>query len=149
MSLKLAVEFVPKPLWGSNLWSLVPESEWTRIRKQVYRAANHRCEICGVHPDRLECHEVWRYDDVNFIQKLSRLIALCPLCHGVKHFARSRIYGTKEDVEELARHFMMINACNANTLASHYDSGMDKWRERSAHDQWSVDWGEYSALVKV
>lgn len=148
MTLKLAVEFVPKPLWRSNLWSLIEEAEWTRIRQKVYADAGHRCEICGVHPDRLEAHEVWHYDDDNFIQKLVRLVALCRPCHQVKHFARSRIHCSKEEIERLIRHFTTVNRCDARTLADHYDSEMAKWRQRSTHETWKVDWGEYSRLAK-
>ena len=30
-------------------------------------------------------HEVWDYDDARRVQRLVRLIALCPACHEVKH----------------------------------------------------------------
>ncbi len=120
---------------------------WDRVRKKTYADAKHCCEICGVHPDRLDCHEVWDYDDDNHVQRLVRLIALCPLCHGVKHFARSRIYRTKEQIEELARHFMTVNDCGPRTLVDHYDSEMAKWKARSAHAEWKADWGEYARLA--
>lgn len=36
---------------------------------------------------RLECHEVWEYDEENSIQRLSGLLALCTWCHKVKHWS--------------------------------------------------------------
>ena len=60
------------------------KTQWDRIRKQVYEDYNHKCGICG-RDGRLEAHEIWEYDDTDFVQRLAGLIALCPLCHLVKH----------------------------------------------------------------
>jgi hypothetical protein len=120
---------------------------WDRVRRTIYADADHCCEICGVHPDRLEAHEVWDYNDASLLQRLVRLMALCRQCHQVKHFARSRIHCTEEQIEVLIRHFMSVNGCDAKTLQAHYESEMAKWRERSTHDQWTVDWGPYSHFV--
>jgi hypothetical protein len=82
----LTVELVSKTSWYNNVRALVDERGCDRIRRQVYRQADHRCEICGgrgpEHP--VECHEVWRYDDRTRVQLLVRMIALCPACHQVK-----------------------------------------------------------------
>ncbi len=79
---RLTVELVPKTSWYNNIRALVDELDWDRIRRQVYRQADYRCEICGgrgpEHP--VECHEVWRYDDRTHVQMLVRMIALCPAC---------------------------------------------------------------------
>ena len=34
-------------------------------------------------------HEIWHYDDENFVQTLIGLIALCPSCHKSKHYGRA------------------------------------------------------------
>ena len=86
--LKLEMELVPSPLWWANPRRLMAKSQWDRIRKQVYADYNHKCGICGTE-GRLECHERWEYDDASFIQRLAGLIALCPSCHGIKHFGNS------------------------------------------------------------
>src|SRR6266487_2075486 len=84
---RLTVELVPETSWYNNVRALVDELGWDRIRRQMYRQADYRCEICGgrgpEHP--VECHEVWRYDDRTRVQLLVRMIALCPVCHQVKH----------------------------------------------------------------
>jgi hypothetical protein len=33
----------------------------------------------------VECHEMWDYDDDRKIQRLERLLALCPACREAKH----------------------------------------------------------------
>jgi hypothetical protein len=92
---RLTVELVPKTSWYHNVRALVDEMTWDRIRHQVWRQAEYRCEICGgrgpEHP--VECHEVWRYDDRTRVQALVRMIALCPACHQVKHLGLANVQG--------------------------------------------------------
>jgi hypothetical protein len=99
---RLTVELVPKTSWYNNVRALVDELGWDRIRRQVYRQADYRCEVCGgrgpEHP--VECHEVWRYDDRTRVQALVRMIALCPSCHRVKHMGFARVRGTSVQARE-------------------------------------------------
>lgn len=87
---KLLMELVPSPLWWVNPRLLMPKSQWDRIRKQVYADHHHKCGICG-REGRLEAHERWEYDDVNFTQRLAGFIALCLPCHRVKHIGHSQL----------------------------------------------------------
>ena len=81
--MKLTIELVPRMCWYSNVRTNVTREKWDIIRKECYRKSNYKCEICGdkgtTHP--VECHEIWEYDDVNYVQKLIGFIALCPNCH--------------------------------------------------------------------
>ncbi|MDH0342015.1 HNH endonuclease [Chromobacterium haemolyticum] len=85
--MKLTIELVPATCWYSNVRSNVFPATWDRLQAMVFKAAGYRCEECGgrgdTHP--VECHEVWSYDDHKLIQRLERLISLCPKCHQVKH----------------------------------------------------------------
>ena len=84
---RLTVELVPSTCWWSNVRSHVAPAVWERLRRATAAAAGNRCEICGGRGRRhpVECHEVWDYDDTTRVQRLVRLIALCPACHEVKH----------------------------------------------------------------
>jgi hypothetical protein len=65
----------------------------------VCAAAGDRCEICGRESfagkghawRRPDCHEVWSFEDADGrdVQRLARLIALCPSCHSVQHAGRA------------------------------------------------------------
>ena len=83
--LRLTVEPVPKTLANKNLRTSLLKSGWDKERERIYAEYGYRCGICEVTPDdgRLECHEVFEYDDVARVQKLSKLIALCSRCHSV------------------------------------------------------------------
>lgn len=106
--MKLSIELVPKTCWYTNVRSHVPKEEWDRLRRDCYRKADYKCEVCeskgSNHP--VECHEVWEYNDITQVQRLVRLIALCPKCHQVKHFGYWRQKGKEKQIR---KHLMKIN----------------------------------------
>lgn len=87
--LKLTIEPIPRTSAGKSLSKLLRGRQWDRIRERVYAAYGHRCAVCGTERKdrRLDCHEEWEYDEAASVQKLSRLVALCLLCHRVKHMS--------------------------------------------------------------
>lgn len=97
--MKLTIELVPKSSWYSNVRSNVSKAEWDRLRHKSYEKANHVCEICGDvgtnqgYRHKLECHEIWNYDDVSLTQTLTGLVSLCPYCHTAKHPGLAQING--------------------------------------------------------
>lgn len=100
---KLTIELVPSTCWFSNVRSQIPPKEWDRLRKESYKQAKYKCEICGDsglkqgYKHAVECHEIWDYDDINKVQKLKGLISLCPKCHQVKHIGRTTIIGKQNE----------------------------------------------------
>ena len=82
--MKLTIELIPKTSWCSNVRSLVKRSVWDKLRKQICSVG--KCQICGastsqktissICSNRLECHEVWAYDDKTHVQTLTGLVAL-------------------------------------------------------------------------
>lgn len=135
--LDLLIELVPQTAWGKNLRSDLPKKDWDMLRKQTYEAAGHHCEICGgkgrKHP--VECHEVWDYDTETRIQKLVRLIALCPSCHQVKHFGLAQLRGKEK---QAVAHMMKVNGWTDEQAREHIREATELWNERSAL-QWSLD----------
>ena len=138
---KLLVELVPTTCHYSNVRSTVTTAEWDKIRTLSYAAANHKCEICGDTGKKqgyrhdVECHEIWYYDDVNHIQKLTGLISLCPTCHQVKHIGRAIIIG-----KELTCHQQLIkvNKWTQEQVVEHIMESFKQHKERSKH-KWLLD----------
>jgi hypothetical protein len=138
---KLEIELIPKTCHFSNIRSTVTSAEWDKIRFISYAAANNKCEICGSdglkqgYKHKVECHEVWHYDDKNKIQKLIKLVSLCPTCHQVKHIGRSIAIG-KQDVcfQQLAK----VNKWTQKEIEEHISSSFQLHKERSKY-QWSLD----------
>jgi len=136
-NIKLTVELVPESQWGTNLRQVLSKKDWSTLRKQSYKAAEHKCEVCGGVGPRwpVECHEIWHYDDNNKIQRLDGLISLCPPCHQVKHMGRSFAIG--RGPETLA-HLMKVNEWKVDAAESYIQGVFETWRERSKHN-WALD----------
>lgn len=138
-NLKLTIELVPRTCWWSNVRSNLRQSQWDRLRKQVYKAADYKCEICGgvgtKHP--VECHEIWDYDDKKKLQTLSKFIAICPLCHQVKHIGLTGTRG-KKYAERAYKRFQEINKLTDKETSLFHSYFWQQWKERSKH-QWKLD----------
>lgn len=132
--LKLNIELVPSTSWYSNVRSNVTRQEWDRLRKKCYENASHVCELCGDvgtnqgFKHKVECHEIWEYDDVNLVQKLTGLIALCPDCHTVKHPGLANL---KNRGHVVIRQLMKVNNITANEAGFHVALAFAEWKERS------------------
>jgi hypothetical protein len=139
---KLSIELVPSSAWFSNVRDIVSKAQWDIIRKQVYSAAYDVCEICGgvgaKHP--VEAHEIWSYNEASGIQKLEKILALCPSCHQVKHIGLAQLQGK---LEQAIKHFMKINGVKRPEALSYIESQFKIWEERSKL-KWILDLEELS-----
>ena len=144
----LTIELVPSTAWYNNLRKVLSTAEWDRIRKQVYADYNHRCGICKAE-GRLNCHEIWEYDDKKHIQHLRGFIALCDMCHHVKHIGLAGILDTEGRInfEDVIKHFMKVNNCSRKFFDEHHKISKKQWRERSKF-KWKTDLGNYEELIK-
>lgn len=133
----LTIELVPSTVWYSNVRSLVSRKEWEICKRVTSEAAGRRCQICGGRGRRwpVECHEVWSYDEHTFIQKLERLIALCPSCHEVKHFGRTAAIG---NYDRAFAHLRRVNGWTDSDAAAYLEVQYEVWSLRSMF-KWEID----------
>jgi len=145
--MKLKIVLVPATSWFVNLRNKISKEEWDKIRKQSYADANHKCAICGDN-GRLNCHEIWLYDDEKHIQKLDGFIALCDNCHMIKHIGFAQIQASQGllNMNELIEHFMKVNNCNRDVFEKHKEEAFAEWRKRSEYE-WEIDLGEWRNLI--
>jgi 5-methylcytosine-specific restriction endonuclease McrA len=134
---RLTIELVPKTSWYHNVRALTDELGWDRIRRQVYRQADYRCEVCGgkgpKHP--VECHEVWRYDDRTRVQMLVRMIALCPGCHQVKHIGFANVQGKGAQAHA---HLARVNGWTLAQADAYISQAFQVWAQRSG-GPWTLE----------
>lgn len=137
MKPKLEVELIPQSAFGSNLRTALPKERWDSLRRECYKKANNRCEICdGVGPKHpVEAHEVWDWNQKEGRQTLIRLIALCPPCHTAKHLGLANIHGR---LEEAKLHIREVNNWSGEELQTYLDSVWSEWIRRSAIE-WTLD----------
>ena len=146
--LKLTIELVPYASWYNNLRKVLPQAKWNRIRERTFAKYGHKCGICGS-SGKLSCHELWEYDDKKHIQKLTGLIALCDMCHFVKHLGLATILASegKLDMDKVIEHFMKVNNCKRKVFEEHEKKAFDEWRKRSQH-KWRIDFGRYKNVIQ-
>lgn len=145
---KLTVELVPRPSWGKNLRLMMGRRRWDKFRKKVYAEFDNECGICGW-AGKLNCHEIWEYDDKKHIQKLTGFIALCNFCHNIKNLGRSHLLIRigRLNGDELVSHFQTVNECSRHDYNKYVSAVFDQYIERSSHE-WTVDFGDYDELLK-
>lgn len=137
MGHRLQVELVPSTSWGNNLRALLTRSQWDKLRRATYKKAGNRCEICGGkgrrHP--VECHEIWSYDEIDCVQKLEGLIALCPACHLCKHPGFAETIGK---LPVVYKQLMKVNEISRQEARDILVEAMRLWHKRSKKP-WSLD----------
>jgi 5-methylcytosine-specific restriction endonuclease McrA len=134
---KLTIELVPSTSWGNNVRSIVTKAQWDVIRKESYKKADHKCEICGGKGKRhaVECHEIWDYNEDTNTQTLKGLISLCPACHMVKHAGRSFAIGKPYVV---INQLKKVNECTEAQAYRDIAEAFTLHEERSKKT-WTVD----------
>jgi hypothetical protein len=145
--IRLTIEMVPQTSWYENLRKRLPRSEWDRIRKEIYARYDYRCAICKAE-GRLSCHELWLYDDERHVQRLVGFVALCSLCHHVKHlgFATGLAESGRLDMERVIRHYMRVNGCTRADFENHRERAFRLWEQRSSHP-WQVELDDYERFT--
>ena len=139
--MKLEIELVPSTSWYTNVRSNVSSKEWDKLRKECYLRANNKCEICNDNglnqgfKHRVECHEIWEYNDDTKNQKLVGLISLCVLCHRVKHIGLSQLKGYYNQCLE---HLCKVNSITLNDALKHVKNSYYIFETRSNY-KWNID----------
>lgn len=134
-TLKLVPDMIPGTSFFKNLRAILKPGEWDTVRRAVYAKAGHKCEVCGVDPRVLECHEAWEYDEQAGVQRLARLMALCSKCHEVKHIGLAQMRGR---LLQARKHMMTVNGIDRKTADVVIREAYGLWRQRSSR-QWTLD----------
>jgi hypothetical protein len=147
--MKLTVELVPKTAWNQSLAKLLPRKVWTGIRENHIANNGKKCEICGETEGIFNLHEIWNYNDVNYVQTLDGFTLLCTMCHHVKHIGLTKILASegKLDLNAVISHFCEVNGCTAKDFQEYEKEAFSVWRNRSMHP-WKQDFGEYGQYLK-
>jgi len=142
----LTIELVPQTSWCKNVRSVITPKEWDNIRREVYKNANYRCEICSGAGKKwpVECHEVWLYDDKTHTQELAGFKALCPACHQVKHLGLTM---NKGKGMEATYHLSRVNFWSFQMSVLYIHEAFAKWNERNEYE-WSINLSVLDVLQK-
>jgi hypothetical protein len=119
-NLRLAIDLIPRTAWYKNFRLQMRRSQWDKLRKKVYADQGNACCICGA-TGRLNCHEVWSYDEQRHVQKLMGFHAVCGMCHHVTHFGLAQILAGQGqlDLEAVIEHFLKVNGVSRKDFEAH------------------------------
>lgn len=130
----LIPEMLPVSTWEQNVRNLMGTEVWDRMRKHAYQAAGFRCEICA-QSGMLEAHEKWVLSNETGVQRLSRLIALCPLCHKGHHLGIARRLGMLPAVKA---QLLYVNGWTPAQMEREVQEAYEVWEQR-CEMPWKVD----------
>lgn len=132
----LIPDMVPSTTWGDNVRSAVSEARGDELRRYTYAASGYRCEACGSDGQpHVEAHELWKFLEQAGVQKLVRLVCLCPLCHKSKHLGFANRMGI---LPEVHAHLKWLNQWDDAQLATYLADAKLLWEWRSQRS-WQVD----------
>ena len=153
--MKLELELIPETTWGQSLAHLLPKPVWDTLRREVYREFEYTCAICNASNTRMNCHEVWFFQDKKHIQYLRGFQALCDDCHNVKHWGRTvtmvhQGVFPNDYLQKLTKHFCAVNECTEEEFLAHKVERGTSWEKRSKH-KYKIDFGKFTPerLVKA
>lgn len=148
-------EMLPENVWGSNLRGILSKIDWDCLRLPVCEAAGNRCEVCGQpgydpdngKPRRPDCHELWHFEvsTTSAVQRLARLIALCPDCHRVQHAGRASVRG---ELAMVISQLQAVNSWNDFEIRLALDNANDRYRWRRKFD-WDLDLSLLRGRIRV
>jgi hypothetical protein len=72
----------------SNVWKYLQKCVKNYSRSLADVEGKGRCIYCNqdYRIGLIECHEEWEWDIDIHVQKLKRVVPICPFCHNVVHF---------------------------------------------------------------
>lgn len=145
--MRLNIELMPESCWGQSLRARMTKYQWQRLRQRVLDEQGEQCAICGA-GGRLQCHEVWLYDDLAHVQKLIGLEMLCGMCHGVEHYGMTNQLAAQGSVSlsDYQDHFCRVNGVTAAAFTECHDEARRVQAERSKHE-WTTDLGAWAKLA--
>jgi len=141
--MKLTVELIPKSSFFNNMRKVLTQENWDSLRRSVYREYKYKCGICGA-SGKMNCHEIWKFNDREHVQSLKGYIALCDMCHHVKHIGFAAVLAGqgKLDYAKVVDHFCKVNRCSERAFQKYVDKVFKKHEKRSKF-KWTVDITSY------
>jgi hypothetical protein len=134
--MKLHIEMIPQTCWGVNLRTMLKESDWDKIRKDVYAKEKMCCHICNIQCETLEAHEIWEFSEKKHIQRLVEVIGICKACHSTIHYGLAQRLGHEKEAKE---HFIAVNNCEEIDFKKEIIKAEGKYNVRSSIKDWKLD----------
>lgn len=145
--MKLEIDLIPTTAWGENIRKELGRSKWDKLRKEVLAEQGNKCAVCGL-TKKLQCHEVWEFNDETGVQTLKGFQATCSLCHLGSHFGLAQQLAKQghADLENIVSHFLEVNEISLDQFHEHLAEAVEVFKKRS-QQEWEQDFGEWASLL--
>jgi hypothetical protein len=134
-TLRMYPEMIPDSCVNSEIRGHMSSSQFNEIKKEVFKKANNKCEICGgVGPKwPVELSEVFDYS--KGVQTLLGLKALCPDCNLCKKlgFAKGNGHG-----DRVLDHLQKVNDIDKETAKTLVEQSL-AINDALSQKLWSLD----------
>jgi hypothetical protein len=130
--MELKIELIPKSCWFVNSCYCLSFYDYDNLRRNTFEKVNYCCSICRLDTKEsktpLQIEEKWYYDDVNKIQKLVDVVALCENCFLATHIGLAKIKGK---YKESINHFKNVTKLDNKKIKLHIEEAEKIYMERS------------------
>jgi hypothetical protein len=127
--LRLAVDLLPRSLWGRSLAKTLAWHAWRALRDDTLMAYAGRCAFCGASPAG-HVHERWEYRTRTRTATVAELFLVCVDCHACIHWGRSQKVCRAQELDRLIAHFCTVNQCDTPRFNIHLQSAASAFYAR-------------------
>lgn len=133
---ELRIELIPLSMHYKNARAVVPKDVWGLLRSICLNLDGRRCSECGS-TENLECHEEWDFrQSPTRVMKLTRLRALCHLCHRLKHIGLAK---GSDEYPDVKKHAMEHLGVSQEQLAQRVRLAYERARELDQDGMYELD----------
>lgn len=97
-----APQLIPSSAFNQNLRAILTKKQWQKFRQKVFEVHGKFCAYCGAAPQKLDCHEIWKYQAFPEAkvgnQILVKVLPLCTKCHQVCHIGFWSLQGPTDAI---------------------------------------------------
>jgi hypothetical protein len=147
---------IPRPLHGLAPRTLMPQKEWTELRRATYARNNYHCFACGVYREydkemlrfsdesgeTLDCHEFYKIDYEKKTMELVELVALCKSCHAYVHSGRMQSMYDKGQLDE--EDCWLIQSHGERVL---WNGGLSFEQKSIDNNDYKEEWNEWRLIM--
>lgn len=145
--MKLEIDLIPTTAWGKNIRNALGRTKWDKLRKEVLANQGNTCSTCNS-TEKLQCHEVWEFNDKTGVQTLKGFQASCSLCHLGSHFGLAQKLANQghANLENIVTHFLEVNEISFEQSQEHLAEAGSIFIKRS-QQEWEQNFGEWAFLL--
>lgn len=147
MKKRIKFSLIPQSAFGHNIRA-INQTEWDRISLFIRSHSNGICAICGEQVDieRMDAHEVWKWDKKKRKQVLQNIIPICKECHHTIHIGFTIHELGDVAYRKCLGHYCKLNQCSEKRALKDLQKANIKQMKRSTI-YWKMDISNLDSIL--